>query len=273
MKFGLAGFVCFVTFVLFQPANAQEKPVEEQILDIITSSSGTVRKWMRAPKLVVVYDQESYEEEINALVEEINTRVTGFPGFREVEYFDLNRFDGQILDGVSYLEGAGTDNPVDFSHLLALLFNSESNGISITTIVNGNIFIFLVNTENGTLFGEILASNNSRHHRRIFAEDSADTTCYVNVGSNNDEIISGWIFINSNDGDSLIKHCIYEELTQSLGALYDTDLSSVFTYNDRSGPVADADFDYRLLNSIYNKSIYPGSLPERVVEIYNDLSK
>lgn len=262
MKFGLTGFACLVVLAIIPPAAAQEKPIEEQILDIITSSNGTVRKWMRAPKLVVIYDQESYETEINALVEEINTRVIGFPGFREVEYFDIGGNPDHLFGNVLFSMGDSTE-----SGLLAIIINN------IVHIRQGEIFLFIAETKVGTLLGEAVATNDAMHLRRRFAENTADTTCYVNVGSLNDQITSGWIFINSNDDDALIRHCIYEELTQSLGALYDTEWSTVFTYNDRSGPISDTAADFQLLSAIYDSSILPGSMPEGVLDAYNSLEE
>lgn len=252
-----------VTVSLLLPcdAYAQEKPILDQVRDIVTSSEGTVRKWIYAPKLVVVYDRASYEDEITALVDELNTKVTGFPGIREVEYYDVNGFNNNYY-GRTFFRTFVEDHDGIERTVGRLVFHSNTH----TVVREADIFLFLTDLKTGILFSEVVGTDDAAFQRLGFAESISKTTCYMNMMSLYNELQIAWIFINRDDEVELLKHCIYEELTQTLGLLRDTEWSSVFTYNDRSGPIVDTSADFHLLNALYGENVSPGDSPERVVE-------
>lgn len=120
--------------------------------------------------------------------------------------------------------------------------------------------------ETGVLFGEIVGKNNAAHLRRRYAENTADTTCYMNVQSSNDELQIGWIFINGDDAPELVRHCIHHEITHVLGAPHHTEWSSYFTHNSKSGPIADTSADFDLLSALYSENITAGDPADEVVK-------
>lgn len=252
--------LAIVSLLLPCGAYAQEKPILDQVRDIVTSNNGTVHKWVTPPRITVIHDGESYEAEIDALVEELNTRVDGFPG-AEVTFFDLNWIEGAVFGRSHFLIEKVEENGILVNE--GRLHIGGNSGSARTV---GNIFFFLTDLKTGVLFGEMFAIDEDVHTRRRFVEDTADSTCYLHVTSIDDEIQFAWIYVNSGAEPDLVRHCIHEELTQTLGLMHDTDWSSVFTYNDFTGPAPNTDADFDLLNALYSENVSPGDSPERVIE-------
>lgn len=241
---------------------AQEIPPEIQVAQTI-SSNGTVQKWVHPIRLVVLYDEGSFETEISILVENFNTQISGFPGISEVEYFDLDQVETDLYghtvfrkfhyeqDGIARVMGA-------------IIFNDGGEN----TYLQADIFVFLAKAETGVLFGALAAPINEASKSRRFASLHRDSVCYGNVISVGGELETGLVFIESDDPVPSIVQCLYSRIAAVIGGLdLETD-SNLFTFANREGPSLDQENDFSLLNAIYADSVQPGDPVELIVEAF-----
>ncbi|MDX8350743.1 DUF2927 domain-containing protein [Cognatiyoonia sp. IB215182] len=250
-----------------QPAAAevQEKPIYDQVVEIVASERGTVRRWAYSPKVTVIHDGEAYRDQINGLVEMVNARVPNFPGVGEVEFFDLSQFNRRLAGNMHFRMPRQEFDGVEGSIVRALLRGGEeAEDVSLT----GSIFIFLTGLEDGITLGALTQS--TRRLSRQFAEGT-ETRCYFNLMSKNDELRAGFIFIN-NDAATPIAECIYEEFLQTLGLLNDSQGSSVFTFDNTGAVREDRDPDFRLLEALYSDRVSPGDDAHVVADLFLNIA-
>jgi Protein of unknown function (DUF2927) len=245
-----------------QSAVAEEKPIEQQIIEIVSSSKGTVRKWVFPPKLAVIYRGDSYRELIDREVATIHARVPGFPGFSSVEYLDLNTVQGSLYGNAKFrtIDSRRVKVPNTFAELTLGKGDRQH-------VLSANIFVYLVDLEESVLFGAL-----SGVDIREIAEAEI-SFCQIETLSANDEIKISNIIINVVGARHKMDACIHEELTQSLGLLEDSIGSEVFSYDNTAAERPDRSADYRLLEALYSDQILPGDSPRRVADIYMMLEK
>lgn len=241
---------------------AQDIPRETQIAQT-ASANGIVQKWMHPIRLVVLYDEASFETEINILVENFNTQISGFPGISEVEYFNLDQIQTDL-----------------YGHTIFRKFHFEQDGIARVmgavifddggenTYLQADIFVFLVKPETGVLFGALAAPINEASKSRRFASLHRDSVCYGNVISVGGELETGLVFIESDDPAPSIVQCLYGRISAVIGGLNLEAESNLFTFGNREGPALDLANDFSLLNAIYADSVQPGDPVELVVEAF-----
>jgi hypothetical protein len=244
---------------------ADEKPIYDQVVEILSSNSGTVRKWMYAPKITVIHDGDPQQDQINGLVELVNSRIPNFPGVNTIEFFDLSQYQ-RSLAGNTHFRMRTTDFDGVEGSIVRALFQGEEEAQNI--LLTGNIFIFLTGLENNILFGALTQS--TERLSRQFAE-GGDMRCYFNLMSKNDELRAGFIFINNRDAKTPIADCIYEELMQTLGLLNDSQGSSVFTFDNTGDERENKEPDFRLLQALYSENVAAGDQAEKVAELYLSL--
>lgn len=247
------------------PALAQEKSIYDQVVEIVASDRGTVRKWAYAPKVTVIHEGEPHQDAIQGLVELVNGSIPNFPGVGAVEFFDLGQFDRQLAGNTHFRMRTTDFNGVEGS-IVGARFRGETEEQDI--LLTGNIFIFLTGLENGILFGALTQSE--QRLGRQFAEGTA-TPCYFNLMSLNDELRAGFIFINTDYESLPIAECLYEEFLQTLGLLNDSEGSSVFTFDNTAALRDSNDADFRLLQALYSQQVAAGDPAERVAEMYLSL--
>ncbi|MDX8347829.1 DUF2927 domain-containing protein [Cognatiyoonia sp. IB215446] len=255
--------MCF--FALPAAAQTQEKPIYDQVVEIIASERGTVRRWAYSPKVTVIHDGEAYQDQINGLVEMVNARVPNFPGVGEVEFFDLSQFNRRLAGNTQFRMPRQDFDGVEGSIVNAILRGEdETDDVSLT----GSIFIFLTGLEDGITLGALTQS--TRRLSRQFAEGT-ETRCYFNLMSKNDELRAGFIFIN-NDAATPIAECIYEEFLQTLGLLNDSQGSSVFTFDNTGAVRENRDPDFRLLEALYSDRVSPGDDAHVVADLFLNIA-
>lgn len=246
-------------------AMTQEKPIYDQVVEIVASERGTVRRWAYSPKVTVIHDGEPYHDQIISLIDMVNARIPNFPGVGEVEFFDLGQFNRRLAGNMQFRMPRQEFDGVEGSIVRALLRGGEeAEDISLT----GSIFIFLTGLEDGITLGALTQS--TRRLSRQFAEGT-DTRCYFNVMSKNDELRAGFIFIN-NDAATPISECIYEEFLQTLGLLNDSQGSSVFTFDNTGAIHADREPDFRLLEALYSDRVAPGDDARKVADLFLNIT-
>ncbi len=246
-------------------AVAQEKPVYDQVVEIVASERGTVRRWAYPPKVTVIHEGDAYRDYIHGLVDMVNSRIPNFPGVGEVEFFDLAQFNRRLAGNTQFRMPRKDFDGVDGSIVRALLRGGDdAEDVSLT----GSIFIFLTGLENGITLGALTQS--TKHLSRQFAEGD-QTRCYFNLMSKNDELRAGFIFIN-NDDATPIAECIYEEFMQTLGLLNDSQGSSIFTFDNTGAIRENRDPDFRLLEALYSDHVSPGDDARKVADLFLNIA-
>ena len=241
---------------------AEEKPIFDQVVEILGSEQGTVRKWAYAPKIAVIHDGDPQRDEIAALVEMVNSRIPNFPGVGGVEFFDLGQYQRRLAGNTHFRMPTVDYNGIEGS-IVRALFQGEAEDQH--RIVTGNIFIFLTGLEAGITFGALTQS--TPRLGRQFAEGTA-TKCYFHLMSKNDELRAGFIFIDNEDARTPVADCLYEEFMQTLGLLNDSSGSTVFTFDNTGTVRADREPDFRLLQALYSREVRAGDAAEKVAELY-----
>ncbi|MFG5381408.1 DUF2927 domain-containing protein [Yoonia sp. R2-816] len=252
-------------FSVPQTALAEEKPIFDQVVEILGSERGTVRKWAYAPKVAVIHDGDPQRDQINALVDMVNSQIPNFPGVGAIEFFDLSQYDRRLAGNTHFRMPTVDFNGVEGSIVRALFQGEEEEQ---NRIVTGNIFIFLTGLEAGITFGALTQSTPSLG--RQFAEGSA-TKCYFHLMSKNDELRAGFIFIDNQDARTPVAECLYEEFMQTLGLLNDSNGSSVFTFDNTGIVRENKEPDFRLLQALYSQNVSAGDEVEKVAELFLSL--
>lgn len=255
-------FVLSVAISWAISAGAENKPIYEQVVEILASDTGTVRKWTYAPKVTVIHEGIDLEQEITGLVDLVNGRIPNFPGVGALEFFDLSDFGRRLAGNTQFRM-----REVDFGGVTGSIVGARFFGETAEQdiLLTGNIFIFLTGLENGILFGALTQSD--KRLIRQFAEGRA-TPCYFNLMSLEDELRAGFIFVNTDYADLPLSECLYEEFLQTLGLLNDSEGSSVFTFDNTSAVRADNAADFRLLEALYSQHVAAGDPAEQVANLY-----
>jgi hypothetical protein len=245
-----------------QSAMAEEKPIFDQVVEIVGSERGTVRKWIYAPKVTVIHEGDPQRDQINGIVEMVNAQIPNFPGVGAIEFFDLAQYDRRLAGNTHFRMPRVEFDGVE-GNIVRALFKGEEEAQNI--VLTGSIFIFLTGLETGITLGALTQSTQSLS--RQFAE-GAQTKCYFHLMSKDDELRAGFIFINNEDAHTPVAECLYEEFMQTLGLLNDSGGSSVFTF-DNSGDVrANRAPDFRLLQALYDHDVAAGDEAEKVAQLY-----
>lgn len=246
---------------------ADEKPIYDQVVEILASEGGTVRKWAYAPKLTVIHDGDPHRDLISGLVARVNAQIPNFPGVGAIEFFDLSQFNRRLAGNTHFRMPTVDYDGVEGS-IVRALFQGEEEAQDLT--VTGSIFIFLTGLENGITFGALTQS--SERLSRQFAE-GGDMRCYFNLMSKDDELRAGFIFINTEDAQTPIAECLYEEFMQTLGLLNDSQGSSIFTFDNTGAVRDDREPDFRLLQALYNQDVTAGDQAEMVADLFVSLQQ
>ncbi len=241
---------------------ADEKPVYDQVVEIVSSNRGTVRKWTYAPKVTVIHEGNAQQDYIQQMVAGVNAGIPNFPGVGAVEFFDLSTYDRNLAGNTNFRMRTTDFDGVEGSIVRALFRgDDEAHDVNIT----GNIFIFLTGLETGITLGALTQS--TERLSRQFAEGT-NTKCYFHLMSKNDELRAGFIFVNMDDAQTPVLECIYEEFMQTLGLLNDSQGSTIFTFDNTGDVREDRAPDLRLLNALYSADVMAGDRAEKVADIY-----
>lgn len=246
---------------------AEEKPIYDQVVEILASERGTVRKWAYPPKLTVIHEGNPHRDQIDRMVAQVNAQIPHFPGVGAIEFFDLSQFDRRLAGNTNFRMPTVDYDGVEGS-IVRALFRGEQEAQDL--LVTGSIFIFLTGLENGITFGSLTQSG--ARLSRQFAE-GGDMRCYFNLLSKNDELRAGFIFINMDDAQTPVAECLYEEFMQTLGLLNDSQGSSVFTFDNTGDVRADRDPDFRLLQALYSQDVTAGDPAEHVADLFMGLEQ
>lgn len=242
-------------------AAAQDKPIEQQIKDILADRNGEVKKWTFKPTITVVFDSAEGSIFIEDAIEVIHREVPGFPGFLTPVYFDIQSLDEPVSGNTSIgRKSVHIDGQNTYGATVQIRSSTKD-----TNLVS-NVFLYYTNIDRGVLFGVLSSGGYVNSSLRDYAEGI--TPCFVNILSMEGHIQIASIFIRNDIEAQVMNECLYEELTQSLGLLEDSPGSSIFSYDDQLAPKVDRRFDFLLLRSLYDNSVAPGDKVEKVISIF-----
>jgi hypothetical protein len=231
-------------------AEEKRKPIEEQIVEIVGSTKGTVRKWTFSPKIAVIYRDDPFRSQIESEIELIRTNVPDFPGFAGIEYFDLGGIEGSLY-GKALFTFADSESTGKKTGLIVIRDEMQK----IVHQVTADIFIYISTIEDGVLFGAIIESSGTQ--QRGFAQRTG--SCHYKSFSKDEEMVVGNI---------VLEGCIHEEITQALGLLNDSQNSEFFTYDNKDTYPVRYENDFKLLRALYSGNVAPGDDPAKVVQNY-----
>ncbi len=239
------------------PSAAGEKPVREQVIEIVSSQKATVRKWMRAPRVLVIHDREPHKDFIEGLMARISGQAPNFPGFNSVEYLDLTQFQEPLVGKTRFRVKR---REIEGRTLVDSGFVFDEGRVGLA-----DIYVFLTDIPTGLFFGALTQSGGPLHRR--FAEGGPNN-CYYKVSSLNEILRYGMVFINSGNSQERVEACLFEEFMHTLGMLNDSVDSKYFTFNDRVLDPEDRSADFALLQALYSQTIKPGDAPELVADAF-----
>ncbi len=96
---------------------------------------------------------------------------------------------------------------------------------------------------------------------RITSEMKTEATCYgriITAESDHNEIVGAVILIPTDLGRFIVRACIIEELTQSMGLFNDSDDINPSIFNDSSPNMTLTDHDRILFKLLYDERLAPG---------------
>jgi hypothetical protein len=210
--------------------------------------------------VVVFYSDQEPPRDIDEILDAIPDRVPEFPGFHNIEEFDLKQLNYPIF-GNSQFRIKDGDTAHNQPPLGVYTFSVGDDRVS----VSANIFIHYVDINDGLLLST-LSSTRYGTLLRQFAEGR--TPCFFTLISRDDHLLAANVIIRNDLDSELESACIYEEVTQSLGLLNDHEGSEIFTYDNRPIGTSATDADFALLRALYDPAVQPGDQPEKVVRIF-----
>lgn len=235
------------------PAQGEQKPIETQIKEIVSSSEGTVRKWTKAIRIVVLFRGDSFRDVIESEIESVRANVPNFPGVQDVTFFDLDTSGKSLFGRASYE-----------------VLEDDDGRYGAVTIVGGDtvrhfgaeMFVVVSGLEDGVLFGSLFDKGSLRDFVK-----GTNRGFYV-AFSTDDEFSVANIVINSTTDVEDIDDVFHEEFTQAIGLLNDSQGSDQFSYDNLGGDFSHYENDFRLLRALYSLNVKPGDDPILVVKEY-----
>lgn len=109
------------------------------------------------------------------------------------------------------------------------------------------------------IYRPFFVSDNSME--RITTEMKSEATCYGRIVTSEqdpNEIVGAVILIPTDLGRFIVRACIIEELTQSMGLFNDSDDINPSIFNDSSPNMMLTDHDRILFRLLYDDRLYPG---------------
>lgn len=226
---------------------------------ILNAKNGTVKKWLRPPSFVIVYngniDKRIFEYTIRNIASDTNFALKP-PKYIKVDE-DYNSSIGDFRDWFFHtFENAQKEKN---------LISSQGAGAAI---VSGDIFFFILPPlEAATMMVKTSRGfNNFRLQRQYL---SGKTPCFYSAASTSKEMLKSIIFINPLVDPATLLACVHEETYQSMGLFNDAPNSDHFSF-DNSIEFRDTKNDRILLNSLYSESIVYGSRLQDVLAVLEE---
>lgn len=248
-----------LALILGQPAAGSGKPEIEQVREILASSDGTVRKWSYAPQIAVIHDRpfpRPFFERTLARIAEAVPMLQIAP--RNIEYLDFAAYPSDPYGRASFR----------IAHRHGRRYGVLRIHAEPPVAIGAQIFVFYLSIPASTFFAVLVGERGPL--LRQFAE-GYPTECYYQLYSTQGHARFAFIHVNSRIDAAAAEGCLYEEMMQSLGILNDSEGSTLFTFDNRSGEKPQAR-DFRLLRALYHPSVAAGDPVQAALEAYRALS-
>lgn len=249
----LAALVGAALLVTSISAFADEYSDARAILD---ARNGTVLKWARPPRIILVKDQRVEVGSLPGLVD----KLADVTSLRLAETVMKN------VDANSDLENFYSATNLVIRQTNGSTLIELTLGLAEPWTVVGNFFVFVLPYEMAahvmalTGFGR----QNVALNRQYFTRHGA---CFFSLTSKNGRILMARIFVQPDLTAEELEGCIYEEVTQAFGFPNDANGSEFFTYDNLVERKPRAK-DMRLLRALYKDNISPGDSVDAVIENY-----
>ena len=260
--------ITLILSLLLMPtlAGADVKPIRQQIVEIVTSSKDTIRKWTYSPAITVVYDTDPRELFIRDLAQQIE-QIDGFPGFSDIRFVDIAEMRDKVFQRARFSLFAGVGEQVEPGRHGHFVFETEA-----PSVLSANIFLFLLAKPEGTLFSALTATAGNAARVRYFASNRPHG-CYYQSFSREDVLHAAIVHVNNFDDELSVQHCLYEEFMHTMGILQDSEGSPYFTFDDRPSVGGSRHLaDFALLRALYDPAIPVGSHPDAVAERFVEIN-
>ena len=162
---------------------------------------------------------------------------------------------------VVVLNRAVTDRTAQVAKFIATL-NKVVDNLSIRTVKNerdANMVVFLVDR---SAYRAVIRETLPEGFDTRFIESSHCSG--VTGGKRDGTLESAYIYIPTTEGWRHTRHCMVEEITQSLGPVNDDWRLPNSIFNDYSDVPGFGIFDWFILNTLYDRRIRPGMTPDEV---------
>lgn len=177
----------------------------------------------------------------------------------------VKKFGGRIR--VHVINLADHDRRAEVRRFLKVLSLSVKN-LSMTPIKSkrrAQMIIFLVNRRDyKSVIDETLAGMPAASKRSLLKRSACSA---VTGGRNGVRLDRSFVYIVADEGQRTFRHCMVEEITQSLGPVNDDWHLSASIYNDSSRVNSFGIFDWYILNMLYDRRVRPGMTPAQVRKV------
>jgi hypothetical protein len=261
MDFPASKFTAFVGAFLLATSTSTLADEYSDARTILDARSGTVLKWAKPPKIVLVKDHLVDVDSLPKLLEKL----------ADVTTLSLPDFFVEKVNADTDLENFYTETRLEIRRIDGEAVFELTLGLAEPSTVVGNFFVFVLPYEMAahvmalTGFGR----QNAALNRQYFAKHGA---CFFTLSSKNGRILIARVFVQPDLSSEELEACIYEEVTQAFGLPNDANGSEFFTYdnlNDRKPRTR----DMRLLGALYKANVKPGDSVDLVIENYRESSE
>ena len=177
----------------------------------------------------------------------------------------VKKFGGRIR--VHVINLADEDRRAEVMRFLKVLSVSVKN-LSMTPTKSkhrAQMIVFLVNRRDyKSVIDETLAGMPAASKSSLLKRSACSA---VTGGRNGVRLDRSFVYIVADEGRSTFRHCMVEEITQSLGPVNDDWHLSASIYNDSSRVNSFGIFDWYILNMLYDHRVKAGMTPTEVRKV------
>ncbi len=164
-----------------------------------------------------------------------------------------------------FINDQGSDPRRDQVEDFVRILDRHIHGLDMRVVKRpdqANMTIYLV--DRGAYKRAIRETIDNPHEVRFLEENDCSA---VTSGRADKGLTKAIIFLVANEGRPNFRHCMIEEIAQSLGPVNDDSSLTNSIFNDNSTMVGFGVYDWFLLNMLYDPRVKVGMTPEQVVKV------
>ncbi len=184
---------------------------------------------------------------------------------RMVNQGRVKKFPGRV--NVHIINLADRDRSREVRHFLRRLSLSVKNLSIVPTSSRkrAQMMVFLVNRRDyQSVIRETLEGMPASARSSLMRRSACSA---VTGGRKGARLDRAFVYIVADEGEANFRHCMVEEITQSLGPVNDDGHLTASIYNDRSRLNSFCVFDWYILNMLYDRRVRTGMTPAQVRKV------